>query len=112
MNIFSMIIIFVAFLIATIRIIVLFVKLRKREKEIAEYEALDRVILREKIDDLCLRDEVKNSLAIIFGMFIVPLSCIEVLFNSYAGDISKAVFTVSIFVGYYFIIREIENRQV
>ena len=82
-----------------------------RKKEIAELK-LWTASYYEKIDDLCLRDEVKNSLTIIFGMFIFPLSCIEVLFNSYAGDISKAVFTVSIFVGYYFIIREIENRQV
>lgn len=98
-------------MIAAIRIIVLFVKLRKRNKEITKDEAEDRIIFHEEIDDLCLLDEIKKSIAIILGMFVFPLSWVEVWLCSYAGDVSKTVSVISIFIGYYLIIREIENRQ-
>lgn len=111
LDIFSLFLIAIACLISAIRIVSLSIKLRNRKKEIAACEAADRIILHEEIDDVCLKDEIKKTLAVVFGLFVCPLSWINVWFCSYAGKLSKFVALSSIIFAFFIIFREIENRQ-
>ena len=111
MNAFSVVIITIACFISIVRIAFISVKIRNRKREIAECEAADRIIFHEEIDDVCLRSEIKKELTFVFGIFVFPLSWIDVWICSYAGTLSKTLSAVSIFAGYFFIFREIENRQ-
>lgn len=112
MDTFLMTITVVACAIAAIRILVLAAKIKKRAKEIAELEAADSIVFYEKIDDLRISDEIIKSVLVIFGIWSCPTALLNVWYSSYAGPFSKAIALISIVIGYIFVIRTIENRQV
>lgn len=111
MDVILMVTTIVACVVAAIRIMVLAAKVKKRAKEIEEWEAAGHVVFHEKIDDLCIASEIKKSLVVVFGIWACPTSLINVWFCSYAGPFSKAVAIVSIIAGFVLTIRALENRQ-
>ena len=99
-----------ASLVAIMRIAVIAVKMRRREREITRTEAENRIVFHDEIDDVRVVDEIKKSFAIILILWVCPLSIFNLWYCSHAGTFSKIVSLVAIFYGYILAAKKINSQ--
>ncbi len=95
---------------ALVRIIVIAIRIRIREKDIIAAEKEDRTIFYSEIDDVSVMGEIVKSIATILALWVCPLSIFNLWYCSYAGIFSKIISLIAICYGYILALKKINSQ--